>query len=142
MLISFIGIVPLIASDALWGMVVFSTLFTVLDASIPVIWAAVGDFFGRRRFGTIRGTMSFFYMWGSVLGPYLAGVMYDRAASYARRSLAPPGAGGGLRVTTTLLVRPWSGGWGATTEGHGATSLPPRFQGLPVDSRRGRKTYG
>ena len=112
MLISFIGIVPLIASDALWGMVVFSTLFTVLDASIPVIWAAVGDFFGRRRFGTIRGTMSFFYMWGSVLGPYLAGVMYDRTASYADVLWLLLGLVAVSGVTTTLLVRPWSRGVG------------------------------
>lgn len=112
MLLTFIGIVPLMASDALWAMIVFSTLFTVLDASIPVIWAAVGDFFGRRRFGTIRGTMSFFYMWGSVLGPYAAGAMYDRGASYAGvlwLLLVLVAVSGGA---TSLLVRPWSRGVG------------------------------
>ncbi len=112
MLLTFIGMVPLIASDALWGMVVFSVLFTVLDASIPVIWAAVGDFFGRQRFGTIRGTMSFFYMWGSVLGPYAAGAMYDRSASYAGvlwLLLVLVALSGGA---TSLLARPWSRGVG------------------------------
>lgn len=112
MLLTFIGIVPLISTDALWGMFFFSALFTVLDSSIPVIWAAVGDYFGRQRFGTIRGTMSFFYMWGSVLGPYLAGAMYDRDDSYAYvlwLLLSLVTASG---ITTALLIRPWSRGVG------------------------------
>ena len=39
----------------------FASLYSVLDASIPVFWAAVGDFFGRKSFGTIRGNMNLFY---------------------------------------------------------------------------------
>jgi len=42
----------------------------------------VGDFFGRRNFATIRGAMSFFYMWGSFAGPIMAGAIYDRTQSY------------------------------------------------------------
>jgi nitrate/nitrite transporter NarK len=41
-----------------------------------------GDFFGRRYFATIRGMMSFVYMWGSFAGPVLAGAIYDRTQSY------------------------------------------------------------
>ena len=112
MLLTLIGIAPLMWSDALWGMCLFAALFTVLDASIPVIWAAVGDYFGRQRFGTIRGTMSFFYMWGSVLGPYFAGTLYDRHESYADvlwllLSLVAVSWG-----TTAVLIRPWSRGIG------------------------------
>jgi hypothetical protein len=33
---------------------------------VPITWAAVGDFFGRKSFGTIRGNMNLFYTWGSV----------------------------------------------------------------------------
>jgi MFS family permease len=61
----------------------FTILFTLLDASFPIVWATVGDFFGRRYFATIRGMMSFFYMWGSFAGPVLAGAVYDRTQSYA-----------------------------------------------------------
>ena len=112
MLLTFIGIVPLMWSDALWGMLLFSALFTVLDASIPVIWAAVGDYFGRQRFGTIRGTMSFFYMWGSVLGPYLAGVLYDQAANYTGVLWLLLGLVAVSGGTTTVLIKPWSRGVG------------------------------
>jgi MFS family permease len=60
----------------------FSIGFTLLDASFPIVWATVGDFFGRRYFATIRGMMSFFYMWGSFAGPVLAGVIYDKTQTY------------------------------------------------------------
>lgn len=54
----------------------------MLDASFPVVWATVGDFYGRRYFATIRGMLSFFYMWGSFAGPVFAGAVYDRTQSY------------------------------------------------------------
>jgi MFS family permease len=65
-----------------WRLLLFTTTFTFLDASFPIVWATVGDFFGRRNFATIRGMMSFFYMWGSFAGPIMAGVIYDRTQSY------------------------------------------------------------
>ena len=49
--------------------------YTLLDASFPIVWATVGDFYGRKYFATIRGMLSFFYMWGSVAGPVLAGAI-------------------------------------------------------------------
>lgn len=39
----------------------------MLDASIPVFWASVGDFFGRKSFSAIRGNMNLFYTWGAIL---------------------------------------------------------------------------
>jgi MFS family permease len=54
-----------------------------MEAIFPVGWATVGDFFGRKSFATIRGTMSFFYLWGPALGPVITGAVYDRDQSYA-----------------------------------------------------------
>ena len=73
----------LIWGSGAWPLWVFTILFTAIDASFPVVWATIGDFFGRKYFATIRGTMSFFYTWGSVLGPVIAGAVYDRNQSYA-----------------------------------------------------------
>jgi MFS family permease len=79
-----------------------------LDASFPIIWATIGDFFGRRYFATIRGLMSFFYMWGSFAGPLLAGVIYDRTQSY----MPVLWILFGLLIFSSLLVlslvRPWT----------------------------------
>jgi MFS family permease len=66
-----------------WALWVFTLLFTVIESIFPVGWATVGDFFGRKSFATIRGTMSFFYLWGPALGPVIAGAVYDRYQSYS-----------------------------------------------------------
>lgn len=73
---------PLLLDSGYWPLWFFTMVFTLLDASFPIIWATVGDFFGRRNFATIRGMMSFFYSWGSFAGPVLAGGIYDQTQSY------------------------------------------------------------
>ena len=112
MVLSLVATLILMWSDTVWGLLLFAALFTVLDASIPVIWAAVGDYFGRRRFGTIRGNMSFFYMWGSVLGPYLAGTIVDHFNSHTYVLWLLLGLVGAAGVTTALLIGPWTRGVG------------------------------
>jgi sugar phosphate permease len=64
---------------SLW---IFTVLFTFIESIFPVGWATVGDFFGRKHFATIRGTMSFFYLWGPAVGPVITGAVYDRHKSY------------------------------------------------------------
>jgi len=69
-----------------WQLWIALASFTVLEGLFPVTWATVGDFFGRNHFAKVRGNMSFLYTWGSVLGPVLAGVIYDRTQSYVNLS--------------------------------------------------------
>jgi sugar phosphate permease len=83
LLLGVIAVLPMLWTDALWALWFFAAFYTVLDASIPVFWASVGDFFGRKSFGTIRGNMNLFYTWGAILGPFVAGAVYDRTQSYA-----------------------------------------------------------
>jgi MFS family permease len=97
----------------------FAILFSTLDAAFPVTWATTGDFFGRKFFATIRGNMTFFYMWGSALGPVIAGYLYDQTQSYSATLwgvLALLALSAGL---TGLLIKPWKmkvGIPGAATE--------------------------
>jgi len=98
----------LIWGEPEWPLWLFAILFTVVDSSFPIGWATVGDFFGRKYFATIRGTMSFFYMWGSVVGPVLAGAVYDRTQSYTSMLW-------GLFILflfatllNALLIKPWA----------------------------------
>lgn len=91
------------AGPWLW---LFALLFTVVEALFPITWATVGDFFGRRSFATIRGTMSLCYMWGSVVAPVIAGAVYDWSASYEPMLW---GLAGSFLVAATLyalLVKP------------------------------------
>jgi sugar phosphate permease len=77
------SVLVLAYSEGEWALWVFTLLFTFMEAIFPVGWATVGDFFGRKSFATIRGTMSFFYLWGPALGPVIAGAVYDRYQSYS-----------------------------------------------------------
>jgi MFS family permease len=78
------GAVGILAyGDGEWSLWAFTLLFSFVEALFPVSWATVGDFFGRKHFATIRGNMSFFYLWGPALGPVVTGYVYDRSQSYA-----------------------------------------------------------
>jgi sugar phosphate permease len=103
-----VAVLPMLWSKSLWALWFFTGLYSVLDASIPVFWASVGDFFGRKSFGTIRGNMNLFYTWGAILGPFVAGAIYDRTQSY---ELVFTGITIALLISTAmtaLLIKPWT----------------------------------
>ena len=101
------SILLLILGTGLWSLWLFTILFTAIDASFPIVWATIGDFFGRKSFATIRGTMAFFYTWGSVLGPVIAGAVYDHSQSYVSTlwGLCVILLLGALLVA--LMIKPW-----------------------------------
>jgi MFS family permease len=82
MMIASLSVYLLFSGTAEWQLWIALVLFTVVEGLFPVTWATVGDFFGRNNFAKVRGSMSFFYMWGSVIGPVIAGALYDRAQTY------------------------------------------------------------
>ncbi len=65
-----------------WAILLFIALFSVVESTFPVNWSTVGEYFGRKNFAKIRGSMSFVSTWGSVIGPVVAGAIYDRTHSY------------------------------------------------------------
>jgi len=66
-----------------WYLWPFILAFALVESSPPLNWALIGDYFGRRNFATIRGAMTFFFGWGQMVMPFLAGVIWDRTQSYA-----------------------------------------------------------
>jgi MFS family permease len=99
---------PLLSGSGYWPLWFFTIAFTFLDASFPIVWATVGDFFGRRNFATIRGAMSFFYMWGSFAGPIMAGAIYDRTQSYTMALWIMLGLLTFATLLVLFLIRPWT----------------------------------
>jgi len=83
MLFAVVGLLFLIYAEEEWQLWFFIPLFSAVESTFPVNWATVGEFFGRKNFAKIRGTMSFVQTWGSVIGPVLAGAIYDRTQSYS-----------------------------------------------------------
>ena len=51
--------------------------------TVPLNWALIGDFFGRRSYGTLRGIMVVGTGLGTFLSPIYAGWVFDRTESYA-----------------------------------------------------------
>jgi len=101
------GLLVLQWSEAEFYLWLFAILYSTLDAAFPVTWATSGDFFGRKYFATIRGNMTFFYMWGSALGPTLAGYVYDRMQSYSSVLWVLMATLSASVLLTALLIKPW-----------------------------------
>jgi sugar phosphate permease len=78
-----LGFLVLNYAENEWQIWMFLPLFTVVESTFPVNWSTVGEFFGRKNFAKIRGTMSFVQTWGAVVGPVAAGAIYDGTHSYS-----------------------------------------------------------
>jgi MFS family permease len=101
------AIFVLIAGESNGSLWLFAALYSSLDAAFPVTWAISGDFFGRKYFATIRGNMTFFYMWGSALGPVIAGYVYDQTQSYMSVLWGMVVLLSLSVLLTGLLIKPW-----------------------------------
>ena len=86
------------AQNPLW-LWLFLPLFSVVEGVFPVTWAMVGDLYGRKHFAKVRGNMGFFYQWGGLFGPALAGAIFDATQSYEPALLGIAG----LYVISALL---------------------------------------
>ena len=82
MLFAILSMMVLIFGREHWQIWFFLPLFTVVEATFPINWSCVGEFFGRTNFAKIRGAMVFVQAWGAVVGPVIAGAIYDRTQSY------------------------------------------------------------
>jgi MFS family permease len=82
MVFAALAMIALIEIEQEWGLLLFIPLFSVVESTFPVNWSTVGDFYGRKNFAKIRGSMSFIQTWGSVIGPVAAGAIFDYSRSY------------------------------------------------------------
>jgi MFS family permease len=71
-----------IYSSSIWALSLFTIFFAAVETTFPLGWAVVGDLFGRKHYAKIRGYMTLFYTWGGVLGPVIAGAIFDRWGTY------------------------------------------------------------
>ena len=62
----------------------------MMDGAGVIVWAALGEYYGRTRFATLRGYITFAYAWALVASPVYAGWVYDQFGSYNRAIV--PGA--------------------------------------------------
>lgn len=71
-----------IYGSSLLALSLFTIFFAAVETTFPLGWAIVGDLFGRKHYAKIRGYMTLFYTWGGVIGPVIAGAIFDRWGTY------------------------------------------------------------
>ena len=54
----------------------------MMDGAGVIVWAALGEYYGRTRFATLRGYITFAYAWALVASPVYAGWVADRFGNY------------------------------------------------------------
>jgi MFS family permease len=55
---------------------------SIIMGTMPLNWAIIGDFFGRRSYATLRGIMGIFYGVATFVSPIYAGWIFDLTGSY------------------------------------------------------------
>ncbi len=81
--LQFIGTVIFAYTNSNWHLAGFIVFWGIgFGASIPVRFAMLADYFGRRNFGTIMGIMMTFSTVFGVIGPVFVGWMFDVRGNY------------------------------------------------------------
>jgi MFS family permease len=52
------------------------------DGAGIIVWATVGEYFGRDRFATLRGYITFAFSWALIASPVYAGWAFDHFGNY------------------------------------------------------------
>ena len=88
--------------------VILLVLFIVLegfgDGAGIIIWAALGDFYGRDRFATLRGYITFSHSWALVASPVYVGWVFDHFGNYDW-AIGPAAVCAALASVCFLLIR-------------------------------------
>ena len=74
------------------------------DGAGVIVWAALGDYYGRDRFATLRGYITFSHSWALVASPVYVGWVFDHYGSYDW-AIIPAAACAGVASVCFLLVR-------------------------------------
>jgi MFS family permease len=78
---------------------------SITMGTMPLNWAIIGDFFGRRSYATLRGIMGIFYGVATFGSPIYAGWVFDLTASYTI-TLLTFAAASALAAIFFALLRP------------------------------------
>lgn len=77
------GLVFFMVGKELWQFALFTTIFGVAYGGLATLRSAVlRDYFGRTALGSIHGWITAIMTLGSMIGPALAGYIYDRTGDY------------------------------------------------------------
>jgi MFS family permease len=86
MLLEAIGFIALFYGDWNGTGIILIMLFVLFegfgDGAGIIVWAALGDFYGRDRFASLRGYITFSHSWALVASPVFAGWAFDHFGNF------------------------------------------------------------
>ncbi len=77
-----VAMIGLILFDGKAILYFFPLAFSITYGSVPLNWALIGDYFGRRSYATLRGIMGIGYGTATFFSPIYAGWIFDQTQSY------------------------------------------------------------
>jgi len=101
-----LALILLLSSHTVWVLVFSAAIGGMSEGITPVNWGAIGDYFGRRHYATLRGIINLSYSWALLLVPFGAGWWFDHHASYTIPIAVSAGAGAGSMVIYALMRQP------------------------------------
>ena len=101
-----LGLVLLLSSSAVWILVVSAVVSGLSEGITPVNWGAIGDYFGRHHYATLRGIINLSYSWALLFVPFAAGWWFDQHASYTVPIVVSLGAAAASVVVYALMRQP------------------------------------
>ena len=89
-----------------WFLYAYIVLAGMGDSGAIISWAALGEYFGRRKFATLRGLISFSYSWGIVAAPAFAGWVFDIKQTWDIPIIFAMGAFGLATLSYAMMRKP------------------------------------
>lgn len=89
-----------------WAIYLYLLLEGIGDSSGFIIWATLGDYYGRRRFASLRGFMNFSHSWALVGSPIFVGWWADRTGGYRLPLWGAMGIMGLAALFAALMRKP------------------------------------
>lgn len=106
-LIQPIALFSLVRAHLLINVVPFMLLYSISYGGLLVVRATImGDYYGRKHYGTIFGTTQGFSTFGGIIGPIIAGLVYDMKGSYQTAFISFAVMMGFTALLMSFLKRP------------------------------------
>ena len=82
MSIGSLSIISFLLLDGVKAIACLVLCLGIIEGVSVLNWIAIGDYFGRFRYGSISGIMTVFYSAGALITPVISGWLFDQTNSY------------------------------------------------------------
>ena len=87
-------------------LIIFVVLEGVGDGAGIIVWAALGEYYGREKFASLRGIITFSHSWVMIAMPVFAGWTYDRYGNFDLALIPAVGGAATASICFFLIKRP------------------------------------